>query len=57
MELAAVLLMCAVMALVFYRVTSRPLLPHGPDDSPERPDGTRTDTADTGRPKLRRRPF
>jgi hypothetical protein len=26
MELAAVLLMCAVMALVLYRVASRPLL-------------------------------
>jgi hypothetical protein len=57
MELVAVLLICAVMAVVFYRVASRPLLPRGHDEADERGRGTRLDARNTGTSQVRRRPY
>ena len=53
MELAAVLLMFAVIALVFLRVISRPLVPRDHDKA----DHPRADARIGETPQVRRRPF
>jgi hypothetical protein len=53
MELIAVLLLCAVTALVMHRVISHPVLPRRPDGHDER----HPDAPMTGSPQVRRRSF
>jgi hypothetical protein len=54
MELVAVLLLCAMTALVLYRVVSHPLLPRRPD---EHPHAHHPDPPSPGTSQVRRRAF
>jgi hypothetical protein len=54
MELIAVLLLCAVTALVLYRVISHPVLPRRPDGHH---DERHPDAPMTGSPQVRGRSF